>query len=114
MSAPMPRRKPDRFKSPFAPIMSPRSNNNRVIETTLAKYLATLAKNDPAAIRLRRFFKDVSTLAKAAPRTATLHYSIRGQNTVFWAHEMALAPSMEVFVVLPTSAMFHSMKNDIT
>jgi hypothetical protein len=114
MTSPMPRRKPDRFKSPFAPVMSARSNKNRVIETTLAKYLASLAKNDPMAIRLRRFIRDLRTLTKAAPRTTTLHFAIRGNSTIFWAHEAALSPRMEVSVTLPTSATFHSMRNAMT
>jgi hypothetical protein len=113
MPAPIPR-KTDRLKSPFAPILASRANNNRVIKTTLAKYLKSRANNDPVAVRLRRFIKDVCTLTKVAPRTTTLHLAIRGDNTIVWAHEPTLAPTMEVMIVVPTSATFLSMRKDMT
>jgi hypothetical protein len=90
MPAPMPRRKPDRFRSPFAPVLASRANNNRVIEASLAINLVSRAKNDPVAIRLRRFLKQTNNLLQAAPRTTTLHFAIRGDSTIFWAHEAAL------------------------
>jgi hypothetical protein len=113
MPAPIPRRKPDQFKSPFAPILAPRANNNRVIDTALGNYLASRAKNDPTGVRLRRFLKKANDVLQVAPRTTTLHFAIRGESTVFWAHEPSLAPSMEVSVNLPTSAAFRSIRYDM-
>jgi hypothetical protein len=113
MSAPMPFRKPDEFRSPFAPILSSRANNKRVIETILAHYLESRAKNDSVSIRLRRFLKRANHLFQAAPRTTTLHSAIRGGTTIFWAHEKTLAPNMEVSVSLPTSVTFLTMRKDM-
>jgi hypothetical protein len=65
------------------------------------------------AIRLRRFLKLANHLLHVAPQTTTLHSAIRGDSTIFWAHDNALAPSMEVFVSLPTSATFLTMRKDM-
>jgi hypothetical protein len=114
MPAPIPRRKPDRSKSPFAPILASRANNNRVILHSLAKYLEGLNAASATTIRVRRFLTECNALTKIAPRSTSLHATTTGRNTIVWAHEPTLAPTMEVMIVVPTSATFLSMRKDMT
>lgn len=113
MPAAMPKRKPDRFLSIFAPVLSPRANNNRVIMSTLTKYLSGLSPNDGTGIRLRRFLKEVNGLFGLSRRKTSLHCSVNGANTILWAHEEHLAPSLEVSCSIPTTTLFTSMRKDL-
>jgi hypothetical protein len=114
MPHPMPKRKPDRSISRFAPVLTPRKNNNRVILDTLAKYLAAMENHDPIGVNLRRFLRQANNLLRSSPRTTSLHFRIEGMRTLFWAHEHATATGgIACCVYVPTSTMFYSCRKDL-